>query len=215
MPPSIKLTYFDIQGPAEPARLALRVGGIAFEDCRVSRDQMLELRAAGKLLGGGQVPQLEVDGKVLSQSQAITQWCGRQAGLYPKDAWAAAKVEEVIQIVNQDIRDRCIYPTMRENDADKKAAMRKELADVKLPEKFAFLEKLLQPSGYFVGDALTIADLHVYVLLNWLGMGVLDGVPNQVVLDSAPLKAHCALLNETPAIKAWNAEKNAGKLPWF
>ncbi|KAH8063117.1 glutathione transferase [Aureococcus anophagefferens] len=174
--PKLKLTYFDIQGPAEPARLALTIGNVPFEDKRVSGDEMRAMRAAGELKGGGQVPQLEVDGEVLSQSQAITQFCGRLAGLYPSDPWTAAKVEEVIMIVNQDIRDRCIAPTMREQDPEKKAAMRKELSDAKLPEKFAFLEALVQPSGYMVGDSLTIADLHVYVLMNWIGMKVLDGV---------------------------------------
>ncbi|EGB10473.1 hypothetical protein AURANDRAFT_71137 [Aureococcus anophagefferens] len=202
-------------GPAEPARLALTIGNIDFEDKRVSGDEMRAMRAAGELKGGGQVPQLEVDGEVLSQSQAITQFCGRLAGLYPSDPWTAAKVEEVIMIVNQDIRDRCIAPTMREQDPEKKAAMRKELSDAKLPEKFAFLEALVQPSGYMVGDSLTIADLHVYVLMNWIGMKVLDGVDPVCVLNAAKLKNLCSVLNDHPAIKAWNEQKNAGKVPWF
>ena len=36
-------------GPAEPARLALTIGGVAFEDARVSREEMQALKAAGKL----------------------------------------------------------------------------------------------------------------------------------------------------------------------
>ena len=33
--PKLTLYYFDIQGPAEPARLALTIGGIEFTDKRV------------------------------------------------------------------------------------------------------------------------------------------------------------------------------------
>ena len=92
---------------------------------------------------------------------------------------------------------------------------RKELAEVKLPEKFKILESFIQDSGFCVGDALTIADLHVYTLLNWLGMEVLDGVSKQVVLDFPKLKNLCAVINELPLVKAWNSEKNTDKVPWF
>jgi hypothetical protein len=48
-----------------------------------------------------QVPVLEVDGMKLSQSQAIATYCGKLTGLYPADPWAAAKCDEVTQLVNQ------------------------------------------------------------------------------------------------------------------
>ena len=50
--PKLTLYYFDIQGPAEPARLALTIGGIEFTDKRVSFDEMKAMRAAGELKGG-------------------------------------------------------------------------------------------------------------------------------------------------------------------
>jgi glutathione S-transferase len=258
VPRKYKMTYFDIQGPAEPGRLALTIGGIPFEDERVNREQMTAMKEAGELPCGQvrgsrchqglndhglksthtcgdaspscddddddddddecraqpQVPVLEVDGMKLSQSQAIATYCGKLTGLYPADPWAAAKCDEVTQLVNQDIRERCISPTMRESDAGKKAELRKELAEIKLPAKFTILEALLSPSGYFVGDSITMADLHVYVLLNWLGMEVLDGVPKEVVLAFPGLTRLVQTLNEHPTIKAWNAGKNS-KLPWL
>ena len=54
-----------------------------------------------------------------------------------------------------------------------------------------------------------------YVMLNWIGMGVLDGVTNQCILDSPGLVKLITMLNEHPAIAEWNAAKNTGKLPWF
>ena len=93
--------------------------------------------------------------------------------------------------------------------------MRKELAEVKLPEKFTLLEAMMwNPSGYCVGSAITLADLFVYALLNWLGMGVLDGVPPSVVLDFPKLKNLVEMLNADPRIASWNKAKNP-KLPWF
>ena len=52
-------------------------------------------------------------------------------------------------------------------------------------------------------------------MLNWIGMGVLDGVTNQCILDSPGLVKLITMLNEHPAIAEWNAAKNTGKLPWF
>ena len=46
-------------------------------------------------------------------------------------------------------------------------------------------------------------------------MKVLDGVDPVCVLNAAKLKNLCAVLNDHPAIKAWNEQKNAGKVPWF
>jgi len=215
--PSLKLTYFGIQGPAEASRLALTIAGIPFDDVRIDRDTMLKMREEGKLsvagVAGTQVPQLEVDGKILQQSQAIATYCAKLANLYPSDPWDAAKADEATQFIIQDIRGRLIEPTMRIDDAQEKAKARAELNDTKLPEKFAILDALLAPSGFLVGDSLTIADLHLYVLCNWIGMGTIDGVSKEMLLKFNNVAAFVKKVNELEKVKAWNAEKNP-KLPW-
>ena len=180
--PKLTLYYFNIQGPAEPARLALTIGGIEFTDKRVSFDEMKEMRARGELKGGGQVPQLHIGDQVLSQSNAIATYCSKLAGLYPSDPLAAARVDEIIQFITEDVRGRCIYPTMRVDDAEEKAKMRKTLAEEQLPEKFELLEKMMDAT-YCCGDSLTLADFYVYGLLNWIGMNTLDGVPHTIILE--------------------------------
>ena len=109
-PKQLKITYFNIQGPAEPARLALVIGGVAFEDERLNRDEMMALREAGKL-PWGQLPLCTVDGStVFAQSPAIATYCAKLAGLYPEDPIAAARVDEIVNFINQDVRERCIAP---------------------------------------------------------------------------------------------------------
>lgn len=44
---NIKLYYFNSAGRAEPIRLALYIGGIDFEDIRLTQDQFKSLKTSG------------------------------------------------------------------------------------------------------------------------------------------------------------------------
>ena len=55
-----------------------------FEDVRDQKKP--DLKAAGKLPFGA-TPVLEVDGKILSQTQAIAAYCAKLAGIHPAGAW--------------------------------------------------------------------------------------------------------------------------------
>ena len=46
--PALRLTYFDMKGLAEPIRLALTIGDIAFEDVRVGYGDVHTLRQQGR-----------------------------------------------------------------------------------------------------------------------------------------------------------------------
>lgn len=61
MAPKITLIYFDFKGRAEAVRLALHVGGVEFEDKRLSREEWGQLKPNTKF---GQVPVIHVDGEV-------------------------------------------------------------------------------------------------------------------------------------------------------
>ena len=120
-PSSIKITYFPIAGAAEPARLALVLGGVAFEDERVPfKTWQEELKPKVVALGNpfGQMPFMTVDGTVIAQSQAIGIFCAKLAGIHPSDPFECAKVDALLQFIGQDIRDRKITPTMGIKDAD-------------------------------------------------------------------------------------------------
>jgi glutathione S-transferase len=86
----LKLTYFDFHGGrGEPARVALSIGGIAFEDDRVPLADWVRRKADTPF---GALPLLEVDGQIVAQSNAINCYVGKLADLYPSDPWEAAAV---------------------------------------------------------------------------------------------------------------------------
>lgn len=85
----LKLTYFDFHGGrGEPARLALSIGGIPFEDDRVPPAEW-ERRKAHTPFGA--LPVLERDGQVVAQSNAIN-LCGQACGSLPVRPMASRAV---------------------------------------------------------------------------------------------------------------------------
>ena len=64
---------------------------VPFDDVVVPQADLTSLIEAGKA-PLGQLPSLEVDGKIFCQSGAIARYCGKLAGLYPRhEDFAAAK----------------------------------------------------------------------------------------------------------------------------
>jgi glutathione S-transferase len=93
--PKLKLTYSDFHGGrGEPARLALSMGGIWFEDNRVPPSDWQWRKPDTPF---GFLPVLEVDGRTLAQSNAVNRYVGKLTDLYPSDAWQAALCDEVME----------------------------------------------------------------------------------------------------------------------
>lgn len=182
---SLRLRYFPFPGRAGPIRDALNIGKVAFEDDFVPPEQFRERRATGEFPFGG-LPVLDVEtttGKVCAaQSNAILRFAGRLSGLYPvEDLVQALKVDEALD-VGEDI-NQLLGPSIHEQDEQKKMAMRKELAEAALPEWAAYFERLLVnngSTGFIVGKDLTVADLKLYWIIDWLTSGMLDGIPTNL-----------------------------------
>ena len=195
--PKLKLSYFDFHGGrGEPARLALAIGGIPFEDDRVGADWS---DAQGQTPFGS-LPVLEVDGQVVTQSNAINRYVGKLANLYPSDPWQAVLCDETMDAV-EDIGTK-ISATLFIADEEEKKAQRQALADG--PITF-FLErlqrKLVERGGeYFADRRLTVADLKVFVWIRHLKSGKLDHVPTDLPDRVAPkLVEHFRRIEEPPA----------------
>lgn len=206
----LTLVYFDFDGGrGEPARLALSIAGIPFEDRRIAPDVWSSLKSQ---MPYGALPVLEVEGQALTQSNAINRYVGKLANLYPADDWQAALCDEVMDAV-EDIGQQIVATFPIEGTAEKKAA-REKLASGPIPVYLARLQSQLQRGGgeYFADRRLTMADLRVYVWIRHLRSGALDHVPADLVDRVAPaLVDHAGRVSAHPAISAYYAKRRAAQ----
>ena len=197
----LKLTYFDFHGGrGEPARLALSIGGIAFEDDRVAFADW-ERRKPDTPFGG--LPVLEVDGQIVAQSNAINRYVGKLADLYPSDPWQAALCDEVMETV-EDIASE-IGATFNLPEEQKKV-QRKTLVEGPIPFYLTRLQQRLEVHGgrYFAADRLSVADLKVFVWIRHLRSGALDHVPTDLPDRVAPkLVEHYERVKNDPRIQTY------------
>jgi glutathione S-transferase len=200
----LKLTYFDFHGGrGEPARLALSIGGIPFEDDRVAPSDW-ERRKAHTPFGA--LPVLEVDGQTLAQSNAINRYVGKITDLYPSDPWEAAVCDEVMEAV-EDIGTK-IAGTLFLPEEQKKA-QRKALVEGPIPFYLIRLQERLEAHGgrYFAADRLSVADLKIFVWIRHLKSGALDHVPTDLPDHVAPkLVEHYERVKNDPRVKAYYAK---------
>ena len=201
----IKLTYFDFHGGrGEPIRLALSIGGVAFEDERLPYARWAERRPHTPF---GGLPVLEVDGKVISQSNAIGRYVGRLTGLYPEDPWQAAQCDEICDAV--EAMNTQMQPSFDIKDPELRRRERERLAAGPLPFHLKALAAVLTARGgqWFAENRLTIADLKVSEAVRFLGTGKLDHIPKDIVHTNAPaLVAHREHVLEHPGVKAYYAK---------
>ena len=200
----LKLSYFDMHGGrGEPVRLALAIGGIAFEDHRFAFPEFAEIR---KTVPFGQVPVMHVDGALVTQSDAILRYAGKLAGLYPTDAYQALLCDEVAYVVEEN--GVKLGPTFSMKGEEQKAA-RLALVNGSMPRYLAWLQTQLLANGgeYFADKRLTVADLKVFVDVRGLNSGRLDHVPADLVATVAPaLNAHMDRIAKLPAVVAYYAK---------
>ena len=200
----LKLTYFDIHGGrGEPARLAMHIGGIAFEDYRFTFPEFAEVRKSTPF---GQVPTLQVDGVQVTQCDSINRYVGKLAGLYPTDAYQALLCDEVMYVVEE--ASVKLGPTFRMTGDEQKEA-RLALVNGSIPMYLAWLQTQLLAHGgeYFADKRLTVADLKVFVDVRGLNSGRLDHVPTDLVEKVAPaLNAHMQRIAQLPAVLEYYAK---------
>jgi glutathione S-transferase len=180
----LKLTYFDFDGGrGEPARLALFIGGIAFEDQRIPGKDWPAFRDQTPFQA---MPTLEVDGVVFTQSNSINRYVGKLAGLYPQDNLQAFLCDEAMDAA-EDISTRIAVTLDMSDEAKKKA--REDLVAGRLTRFLEQFQSKLRAAGgeYFADRRLTVADLKVYMWIRWLRSGALDHIPKDLVDRVAPL----------------------------
>jgi glutathione S-transferase len=197
-----KLTYFNGRGRAELIRLVFAVAGVKYEDVRLEREQWPTIKPTTPF---GQVPILEVDDVKLCQSIAIARYLARKFNLAGTTELDQVRVDMVGDCIEDTIKP---LPTIfRETDDAKKAELVKNFIEEHLPKTFVGLENILKTNdggdGFFVGSALTWADLSFFVATESLervgAASVLSNYPKLVALQQR--------VRTVPQVAEWLAKR--------
>jgi len=201
---SYTLTYFDFDGGrGEMIRIAFHKAGIPFEDRRLNFEQYMKVRGDTRF---GALPELEMDGTVITQSNAIGRYVAKKAGLYPDDEVQALYCDEALGAV-EDASHALGTTFGLEGEALKEA--REKLVNGKLTTYVRGVGEIVARGGDYVADErLTIADLKVFGLTRWLCSGALDHVPPDLVEREAPmLIAHMKRVESDPVVTSYYASR--------
>ncbi|XP_071830056.1 glutathione S-transferase-like [Apostichopus japonicus] len=173
---SYKLTYFNRRGRAEPIRYLFAVADVPFEDHRIDeKEEWPSIKASpNSRYVLGQVPVLEVDGKVVQQSKSIFRFLGREFGFDGESSWERLQIDSIIETLN-DLENEG-RKVSREKNAEKKEKLLQNYLQVVLRRIFGFLESILVGNeggdGFLVGKKMSIADImfftHVHDYLGFI-----------------------------------------------
>lgn len=194
-----KLTYFDFTALAEPIRFLLSYLNIDFEDVRFQREQWPAIKPT---MPFGKVPVLEIDGKVLNQSTAITCYLSKKAGLAGSDDWESMLIDITVDNIH-DLRQAIALYAYDSNEETKKEKYT-PLINETIPFYMDKFEKIVEENnGYFVNGKLSWADLFFVAVLDYLNfmakIDLLEGRPKLTTLKEQVLAV--------PQIKAWVAKR--------
>lgn len=204
---NLKLTYFDFNGGrGEPVRIALHAAGLAFEDIRWTFPDFMEKRESKPFHA---VPTLEMDGEVITQSNALSRYVGKMAGLYPENPMQALYCDEVLDAL-EDVSHYVVQTFNLKDDELKEA--RQKLKEGRLTVFLKGFEALLARGGgqYFSDQRLTIADLKMMVQLKSLRSGNLDHIESDFVDQLTPALAdYHTRMEQEPIVVAYYASLEA------
>ena len=156
-----RISYFDVRGYGEIVRLMLQYANQKYEDVRISHEEWPKFKPTTPF---GKVPVLEVDGKPLAESYAITRYLAREYGLAGKDSWEQAKVDEIAEFHKDFVNE--VAPFVRayfEFVPGNKEQLRNEVFVPAVAKTFPVYVRVLKESGsgFFVKSGLTWIDFMV------------------------------------------------------
>jgi glutathione S-transferase len=199
------LTYFDLsRSRGEECRLALFLAGVDFEDRRITSKEWAALKPSTPF---GSLPVFELPGKPpVSQSNAILGYVGRHYGLLPKDEWETLRLESLLSAC-EDLR-HAVNRTTGIKDVEEVKRKRAELVEGPVLGWARNMEK--QIVGPFVGGSeISVADIKLYIIVNWFKSGVLDHVPTDVFSKFPKVEGVWDSVKNHPKVVEWYARARA------
>tara|TARA_B100000575_G_C23090414_1_gene628630 strand:+ start:907 stop:1575 length:669 start_codon:yes stop_codon:yes gene_type:complete len=205
----LKIIYVDTPfWRAEVPRLSLFYGSIDYEDIRISREDFLSAKKNGFTQSGHylpfrQIPVLIINNYSLTQTGAMSRYCGKLSGLYPKnDDLLAAKIDQIIDICTDMTVLFSNYRKIIETNIDHNK--RKEFFDNILMNKMKLLENMLLNDNYFKDlNSLSIAEIAIWRIFGWFSSGLIEGFPTNFVKQLKTIQMICLKVEKFDFVKEW------------
>jgi len=190
--PELELKYFNVPGIAECIRMVLNYKDIPFEDRRMNKEKINQIKPS---LLFGQVPQLIVDDdEEIHQSKAILRYVGRLGHMYPsKQPLHAAFIDQWIELHSEFMfpLSMNMYPEhvgLQWNENEKKEH-RTWCIETHIPKYLDFLENEVENCQFLGGmDNPSIADFCWLPTLQWLTSSKFEGLSPDILDDFSSLK---------------------------
>ncbi|EDV25290.1 S-crystallin 3 [Trichoplax sp. H2] len=166
--PSYTLHYFDFDARAELIRLIFAYAGIEYKEINYDFQEWPTIR---EKFPYQTMPVLEIDGKQLAQSGAITRYLARVAGIDGKNSTEKARADMYSETFIQEIIEKSysFRIPLIEPDEEKRKEIAQEFLKDKLTPFFDRLEEQFKKNGggpWFCGETFTFADLSYFRMIN-------------------------------------------------
>ncbi|XP_043252563.1 glutathione S-transferase-like [Colletes gigas] len=193
-----KLVYFNVMGLGEPIRFILSYGGVQFEDVRMTYGSS-EWFSMKPTTPFGQLPVLEIDGKVYTQTLPICRYLAKQFNLLGKTDLDTLRIDAIANALH-DFRKIVISYYYKEQDPALKAKKKVEVLGQTVPFYLNKLEELAKNNdGYLHGGQLSYADLFFVAISDAIN----TGYEADITKDKPHLKALKEKVLALPSIKAY------------
>jgi len=199
-----KLTYFDLRGRAETARIIFKVAGVAFEDSRVPFPPTDETKQWAKEKDShifATLPELTINkSSVIPQSKAIERFLAKKFGLMGSDP-----VEEaLVDAFGEQIRDLRDSFDKAKGDAEKEP----KWLSGEFTEHLRLIERAAGNDGFLVGKKISLADIQLFAWIDKVFNDNADYVAKFGPILSKHPKIHKLRdIGEIPAVKKWREER--------
>jgi len=195
-----KLVYFDGRGRGELIRLLFAQAGVEYKDERISFGDWGAIKADKTRFPLGQMPVLELDGKILCQTMVIARHLAREFGMAGANEKEMAVIDQTAETA-VDLQSS-IFEIAFAKDETVKAEKLKKFTDVQAPKVLAFFTLWLKKNGggkgFMVGDKMTLADITLYSVFEKV-----EGIAPGLLAKYPELKALNDRVAAAPKIAAW------------
>ena len=200
------LTYFDAPGRAEYIRMAFFIADVPFEDVRFKREEWPSIQNDTRRFPNGEVPVLEVNGRVMAQSVAIGHYTGMLCNLWPKDPMEAGFVLEVMLTVEEMLTGSwgTNFSSTMKLEGDALVEGRRKFVETAQAWTCRIDHILSQSSGGFIaGASLSVADLLLYVIVKRVMLGGFPHVDRACFNRFQHVVHLVELIDAMPKVQEW------------